>query len=238
MSENALPTPHPLDVSLFSKRGNKTTKLINSANDLAHVTGQHRWYEFNFEVPVFIQDILIKTSGYSNFNEIEVELFCLDGSRHRDLVRVTDGNSFAGVGRVAKGFRFRPPSKFLSETKIISVRVVGLTLEELRDFESEIIQLDAREAKVSERERKMAESEASFSELKEEEKSIQSEVGKLQAQRAEIEEMLLKARAELSASREKIKDVDQEIENRQNELRSVRGEATSAHRTRGTHQRG
>lgn len=228
MSVDNLPVPRPIDISLFSKRSNKTTRLINNSDPNGFIAGKKQWYEYEFESPIFIVKIEIKADGYSNWNDIEFEIDSVDKGDVSQKCKIKDGASVAEIGKLSRGFKFRLPQRLLSNTKLLSVVVVGLTIDELNDFEKEIMSLDQRAADILARERALETSKSELSDLKSQINSLQSELGKATAQRDEIQASITTSKGELLKLQEAEKDTNQEISIRNNQLREVKSELSDA----------
>jgi hypothetical protein len=70
--------PHPIEITFFSKRSNKATKLINS-DDGFSVNGAHRWYAYDLVSPVYLTELRIEASGYDSWHKLKLKLTTLMG---------------------------------------------------------------------------------------------------------------------------------------------------------------
>jgi len=130
---------HIIDIDFFQKFSNKTTKLINNENRDFSIDGRHRWYEYEFIEPVYITNIKIESEGYSSFDDFEIEIHHVDGTKHQQKVRVSENIVSLKLGKLVNAFRFRPDSKILSKTSIVRVVATGLGPVDKRDSQFSVV---------------------------------------------------------------------------------------------------
>lgn len=179
---------HAIEVELYSRKTNKATQLVNNTDMNLAIDAKRTWHQFDLNEPVFVQEIEVSASGYENWHAVEFEIENTDGSKHIESVNFNGTSSKLKIGKLAKSFRIRPAERFslIASTKLISVIVTGLTLEEFNAFEWALKEIESREKKV-------ALDEATYSDLKEdvekkiiERNSLSSEIGK---SRGELEQL-------------------------------------------------
>jgi hypothetical protein len=122
-----IPTPHPINLEFFAKRGNKTTKLINSDEAFA-LEGTHRWFEYEFAEPVYLSSLRIDCSGYEGWHKFEIEVFHSDQTQYHDYISVDNDSVSLNLGKLVVGFRFKPESRWMTKTSILNVVVTGYSL--------------------------------------------------------------------------------------------------------------
>lgn len=238
MPENELstkPTPHLIPVTLFARQTNKTTQLVNNSDSDFSVSGKHQWFDFEFEVPVFVTQIEVDATGYDTWNSIEFLIRSADGKDVGDKVRFTrDAPTVFETAKVATGFRFKPDQKWgvVDSPKIRSVRISGLTIDEFVRLEAEVSTLAGREKKLAEREARVNASEealaekqktvtATVNELTKQKTQLESEVGKATAQLSELQQSVEQTRVQRSDETSKLNDIKSEIEVQRDERRSL-----------------
>lgn len=181
-----LPTAKPIPVSKFSRRGNKTTQLVNNAKAEFSVDGRHRWFEFELEYPLFIQSITVETEGYDDWNTVQFEFDDVSGNQYEMNAKNNQGNFSAEVGRVAKGFRFKPNINFtfLISQKINRVVVLGYSVDELTAFEDAIGSMDLREEQIDQKYNDIDQREQESQKLLE---TLNTKIDELQNQKSQID---------------------------------------------------
>lgn len=220
-ANNSIPEPKPIPVSLFSRKNNKTTTLVNNANADNTFEGKHRWFEFEFVDYVYVQEIQIHATGYDSWNAISVSIAHVTGKDIELRSNHADGKFILEIGKFASGFRFRPDTKYTIFTNqlITSVVVVGYTLSEFSELEREVTSiahdradLQRKFASIVEREQiasdKINASELRLNELKIESGALDKEIGQatahLDALKSEISQNS-KRKDELSSATDDLK---------------------------------
>ena len=215
--------PHPIEITFFSKRSNKATKLINS-DDGFSVDGAHRWYAYDLVSPVYLTELRIEASGYDSWHKFEVEIDHIDGTKHIESVSVDSNAVTLSLRKLANGFKFRPESRWVFKTEILSVVASGYTLEEFHSLEWSVKQLDIKENRTAERERVFAEKELAESELDESISELLKQNGQLTAQKDELVQSNASLDAQVLDKGAIQKDVEREIETLQKQRREVKAE--------------
>lgn len=229
MSDATLPNiPDIKDIpfEFFSKPGNKTTKLINSKHGFS-IEGTSRWYEFEFSEPVYLTNIIINSSGYSSWNKFDVEVFHTDETIHKEKIPVKENQVSLSLGKLCRKFRFKPDTKWLSETTISQVVASGYTLQEFHSFEREIGEIVSREQIVSDKEAELESANTERDAILQEVKSVQSQVSKLENQRTELDSRTVILAQQVKEAEAHTKDLQREIETHQEERRSIRSLITT-----------
>jgi hypothetical protein len=232
-NENSAPALKPIPVSLFSRKNNKTSTLINNTKKENAVEGKHRWFEFEFTEYVYVQEIQINATGYDDWNAVSLALQQISGKEIDIKSNYNNGRFTLNVGRFISGFRFKPDMKFniLSNQLITSIVVTGYTLNEFQQLENEIASIardktqaqellksiDAREQAAAE---KISAAETHLNELKQQSTSLDKEIGQatgqLDALKSEISQNA-KRRDELNSS---VDDINKNLETLRTERRS------------------
>jgi archaellum component FlaC len=213
--------PHPIEIEFFSKRSNKTTKLINSADGF-EIEGVHRWYDFEFSEAVYLTELRIDASGYDTRNKFEFEISHIDGTKHNELIPVENNVVTLQLGKLASGFKFRPEQRWFSQTEILRVVATGFSLSEFHEYEYALKTVRDNAEKISKREAIFANLEEREASLKESLTAITSEVGKLSAQRAEIINSSANLTVQIKDRAAKIEDIEANIESLLETRRHIR----------------
>ncbi|SFD05734.1 hypothetical protein SAMN05428997_116157 [Bosea sp. CRIB-10] len=222
--------PEVIPVSLFSRKSNKTTALINNSKQDFSFEAKQRWFEFDFSENVYVQSIQIFASGYEDWNAVSLELIHVSGKILELKSNFSDGKFSLGVGRFATGFRFRPDVRFTIFTNqlISSVIVTGYTPAEFSRLEEETgrigrsnADLQARLAAIEEREKAASEkviaAEAHVNELKAESAQLDKDIGQANAQFDTL-------KAEISQNQKRKEEVISASEDLKSKLENLRAE--------------
>lgn len=225
--------PKIIPVSLFSKKNNKTTALVNNSKQEFSFEAKQRWFEFEFSESVYVQSIQIVASGYEGWSGVSLDLFHVSGNIIEFRSNYSDGKFTLEVGRFVNGFRFRPDTRFslLTNQLISSVVVTGYTPAEFAQLEQETgrilsdkADIMGRLASAAEREKsasdKVSAAEARVGELKTESGQLDKDIGQAHAQfdalKSEIAQNL-KRNEEITVSSDDLK----------NQLETLRAERRS-----------
>jgi len=141
------PNKSELPFELLHGRHRKTTKLVANSGSLQSIKGAHRWYEFVFEEPVFLLEIIVNEENYSTYNEFEFKWTDVGGADEtQKLSKGSDGQYVAPINQLVRQVSFRPPQRWRSDTKISRVKLVGFQKDELADFVRLIAQVESYKA--------------------------------------------------------------------------------------------
>ena len=111
--------------------------------------GTHRWYEYEFIKPVFLNEILVDGENYSSFNEFEFRCTLVQGDEiNKILTQKNEGRFQASVNQLVHKVSFRPPTKWLAKPKITRVQLIGFQLDELNDFVRLVDRIDKYKSNV------------------------------------------------------------------------------------------
>ncbi|TNF16905.1 MAG: hypothetical protein EP320_00300 [Rhodobacteraceae bacterium] len=223
----SLAKPHAIPVELFSRQTKKTTQLIENISDEKALDGKNRWYEFFLETPVYAREISVETSGYSTWNEIEFEVDHLDGTRHEEKIRFNPDNTSIHLGKLITGFRFRPESKWLANTKIHKVSVTGLTLDEFHAYEWRLKEIDQKEKELKLRETEAETLDLRVKELQSQKSNLDGEIGKSKAELSKLEQSVTSTQSSLNESQNNLKDLGGEVDSLRQERRKINDEIKS-----------
>ena len=123
------PQPQDIPVSLFTRVKNKTTKLINNTDQIFSVEGQSRWFSFVFVEPIFTDYITVEATGYDDWSSIDFVCEDVFGDEFKYRVKATDGRFVIDIKHTLLSFKFKPPRKYFTRTRILNVIVKGYTSE-------------------------------------------------------------------------------------------------------------
>jgi len=226
-------------VDFFSKKSNKTTSLINNNDQKNELSGRHVWYNFEFNEPLFVCELIINVSGYNNYNDFEIELMLDNNTVYRSKTRSVDGVVSISVNRIVSFFRFRPESKIFESQFIQRVSAYGYTPLEFRSLEKEISNIilmqndiQSKKSAIEQIEQisksTMSEAQAKIKELNDEISNLEKNVGqssaKLEGLNSEISHAssrrveIISIISELQSKKENLNNNKIEIEKNINEL--------------------
>lgn len=207
-----------IPIHYFSKKNNRSTKLINNESEDNFLRGRNSRFEFSFSEPMYISSITVKTKGYSKYNELEFFWNSIQRSSEKLITKkFTEDKASTFIREIVTNFAIKPPKKYISNPEIESVTVWGLSLSEfnksceiagnlqkhkdsiLSDCDEKISKASAAEGKLSSFEQQQSEVEERISELTDEEEALKKEV---EATRKKLEE------ASISFSEKKSQESD------------------------------
>lgn len=136
-----------LPFDLLHGKSKKTTRLLANSGSTEAMSGSNRWYEFEFAEPVFLNEIIVDEENYSTFNEFEFRWTLAQGGEvSQELSKNNDGNYRASINQLVRSVSFKPPKKWLTQTKITRVQLVGFQKDELEEFIRLVARLDKYKA--------------------------------------------------------------------------------------------
>ena len=139
VEENVLPSPSPFPVEFFSRRNNKVTQLVNNAVAANKIEGKCRWYDISLNEELYVSSIEIFVTGYSSFNNIEITIADSNDNSFNFNVKLDQNSSYVTpINRHVQKIRFRPATKFFSDTSINRINVIGYTKDEFYVLEEQI----------------------------------------------------------------------------------------------------
>lgn len=149
INSTEVPLRSLLPFDLLHGKNKKTTKLLANSGSSEPMNGSNRWYEFEFIEPVFLNEIIVDEENYSSFNEFEFRWTLAQGGEvTRELTKNNDGHYRAPINQLVSQISFKPPKKWLTETKITRVQLVGFQIDELEDFVRLVARLDRLKADI------------------------------------------------------------------------------------------
>jgi hypothetical protein len=144
-----VPARTQLPFDLLHGKSKKTTKLLANSGFTEPMNGSNRWYDFEFTEPVFLNEIVVDEENYSTYNEFEFRWTLAQGGEvTQELSKKNDGSFRAPINQLVRQVSFKPPKKWLTQTKITRVQLVGFQIEELEDFIRLVARLDRYKSNV------------------------------------------------------------------------------------------
>lgn len=217
------PEVKEIPFNLYKKQGNKTTQLVNCKQGFA-IDGNNRWYEFEFLEPIYITGIEIRSSGYEQWDRFSIEVQHTDETTHQERIAVNGGVVSLALGKLSRKFRFKPDSKFLSETKINLVKAFGYTLQEFHSFEHEVSKIKERMQQLSEKESTVQTIEATLTSLRADSSKIRAEIDILKQERAEEKSLISNLNNQSETLDSQVEDMRQELDTLREQRREARAE--------------
>lgn len=223
-----------IPISFFSKKNNKTTRLINNSKAEFALEGKFRWFEFEFIEGIYVKSLEIHADGYNNnWDAVTLEVTNISGSIVDARSKISDGRFLFEVCQFCSGFRFRPDAKFslFTNQSIKNVVIIGYTADEFLKLESEIANIlrdraDVQKeiASIAQRQQlatdKVAAAEARLSDLKIETAQLDKDVGQATAQ-------LDTLNSEISQGAKRKDEISATTEDLRNQLDNIRTERRS-----------
>lgn len=129
-----LPPDRDIDISYFSHKSRKSTRLIGAADEDDAMRGRREWLSFDLNEPIYLTSIKVFATGYDEHHEMELSVVdALSGDE------VKEKRSFGGQGfsfepkRFATGFGLRPDSTFFKSSYLTKIEVRGIELAHFSD---------------------------------------------------------------------------------------------------------
>ena len=228
-----LKQPEKIPFELFSKKTNKTTRLINNTESEFFIKGRNDWFKFNLTEPVFVTSVTVSASNYDYKNCEFRWRTPRKGAESETTVRHSDGQFTFEICDLITEFSFRPDQKYWGMSpRIESVSIEGFTLSWLDNARSQLSDLDgaktrairaaqevideaaeksakiqSQETKISEQERKIQENATSIEEL-------EKELAQKKTARDKIQQDISDRKAEQSALQTHLEKQEATIEQR------------------------
>ncbi|WP_136439274.1 hypothetical protein [Pacificoceanicola onchidii] len=150
-----IPEISDLPFELLLGKGRKTTKLVANSGDPSPISGSNRWFDFQFAEPVFLVEVIVDEENYSTFNEFEFRWTLAQGGEgSQEFSKRSNEGYRASINQLVRRVSFKPPKKWLTNTQITRVRLLGFQIDELEDFIRLVAKLDQYKENVSEEARK------------------------------------------------------------------------------------
>lgn len=149
INETEVPARSQLPFDLLLGKSKKTTKLLANSGSSEPMNGSNRWYEFDFEEPVFLNEIIVNEKNYGTFSEFEFNWALAQGGEvSGEFSKSGEAGYRASINQLVRKVSFRPPRKWRRDTKITRVQLIGFTADELEDFVRLVTRLDSYKADV------------------------------------------------------------------------------------------
>ncbi len=201
--KDEFPELQKIEVSLFNKRNNKTTSLINNQSDSNFMKGQGKAYIFELTEPIFLSRIIVTTSGYNQSSEFKFGVLSADNSKMELVSKNIDGQFTATVNQFSRSFSFKPDSNsiFSDPRTITQVEVWGYKRDQFKELEEKLFSLEEFESEILEKEDALRLKQEVFEVDKIE---LETSITSLSEQKTEIEAELETATSQLNDTNSKI----------------------------------
>ncbi|SIS44527.1 hypothetical protein [Neptunomonas antarctica] len=214
-----------LSIRRFSKKTNKTTKLINNKDSSSYIKGQNRDFGFELLEPVYIHKISISSEGYSSYKSVTFSGETIGNKKFEKKQLINSDGSFdIVINNVIKSFEFKPDKDYKSSPLIKSIEVTGLSLVEFNIAIGEIADIDGYHAAASE---KLAGITADYTNKQMGLETVDSELQSLQKEKSELENSVEELYNLIEKSDEDLSEVERNIASIKTEELAVRNRITS-----------
>lgn len=208
LSEEDFPQPAEIPFELVLRPNNKTSRLLTNSGQIKQIDGHNRWYDFEFSEGVFLTDIEIFIAEYASHHQFSIRYRDSSDAEVSIEKRVGQGTVKHSVNSFIKSISFKPPKAWLYDTKINSVKLLGLTQADIPDFLSTIERIeDYRAEAVTTAESAVANAQ------KENARYVE-----LQAQLVSLNNESDKTRSEISARKSEVTKLSAKIESLKTDL--------------------
>jgi hypothetical protein len=129
-----MPSPKDIDISFFSHRTRKSTRLVGNLSDDHSIRARKEWLSFDFEEVIYITNITVFATGYEDYHEMEMSFVDNINGGTRSLVNRYNGESFSfDIKRFISGFGVCPTQPWFKSAKINRIQVQGIEQESFFD---------------------------------------------------------------------------------------------------------
>lgn len=194
--EGVLPSQIPFSLVLRHER--KTTKLLLNLSATKPVPGQNRRYDFEFSEPVFVTEIVIETTDYSNFADFYFSWTRFDGTQFTSRGNVRDNSVLCEVGMFIINVEFTPPKTFFTSPTIDGLKIIGFPASQTKRFLDFISDIDSIKDEAKE------ELDSQVADLNKKLAALQS----LQTQRSTLNQEVTNLKSQISREQGKIKRLE------------------------------
>lgn len=193
--------PSELPFELLLRPTNKTTKLVANSGHNAQVKSQHRWHDFEFSEFVFLNRIEISASDFSSYHDFEIKYITIDKKEILFKRSVAENIVLQSVNNAIRSISFKPPTSWMTERFIISVKLIGLTQSDIENFLSTVERIDAYQQTAL----------SSMHDAIENAQSANNRFVELQAQLTTIHSEIAKSKTEVSTKKAEITKLSEKI---------------------------
>ena len=228
------PVFEQIPLTYFSKRTNKTTKLVNNANPEQSMQGKRTWYPLAFVEPVYISTISIAVSGYRDGKTMEFRFETPDARTAKRTTVCSENRFQLDLGMFVSSLQFRPDdySSVFTDRMISSVEIIGYTRKDFDAFEQAVFKADKTAERLNQERDQL---DADKRQLEQDQDSWKSQTETLEQQQAELQKSVTAEQTKLEtlisqiesreSSRENLKqqvlDLQKSIETRSEERRNL-----------------
>jgi len=248
LSTKEVLTVDTIPITFFSKKNNRSTKLIDNVSQENVLRGKNSRFEFSFNKPLYIASITVKTKGYSNYTNFEFYWSSPNNTTEKSLSKkFSEGEALISLNEIINSFAIKPPKQYLSSPEIESVTVWGFTLEEfnesclqageLQEYKESILTLcDESIKKASEAEGELSVLNITKSEIENKISALQTKKTDLQQEIESTKDKLEEASIALSEKRSQESDVTGRIESLDDSIDQKKNESLSLNSQISTNQ--
>ncbi|PCH98231.1 MAG: hypothetical protein COB84_02655 [Rhodobacteraceae bacterium] len=225
-----IPIEDKIPTSLFNKRHNKTTDLINNQSEENYMAGKARPYRFEFTEEVFVSKVRVFTSGYSDIAELKVKIKNANGGMLDYVAKNLEEYFEVEVLKFCSEVTFTPLVKglFSSSKTIKKVEIIGYARKQFFELEDAFFRLEGFKSDILVKEIKLREDQEKF---KDEQVTYEGIIAKLKITKSELETDIGKTTGELKQAnldvenkKEEIRKLNDKISERQNENKQLSSE--------------
>jgi len=131
-------TSYPLPTWMFVDTSHRLKEVINPDDGCKPIRSNNRTHKIVLKSPVFVDDVVIKTSNYYSYHAFEF-LFLLGGSliNKIDVKLDKDKNEFAvKIGRIVDLIEFKTPRSYYKNPVIELIAINGIEIERIDEIEN------------------------------------------------------------------------------------------------------
>jgi len=133
-----LPPDRDIDVSYFSHKSRKSTRLVGNLSPSDAMRSRREWLSFDLKEPIYITSIKVFATGYGEHHEMELSAIdALSNEETSDKRSFGDKEFSFEPKRFLKGFGLRPDSSIFETPYLTKIEVKGLELK----YFSEVVKI-------------------------------------------------------------------------------------------------
>lgn len=196
-----------IPIGFFSKRSNKTTKLINNADNQNHLSGQNKWFEFNLSEDIFALSIEVHTTGYDRSDSMEMISINSTGLESKTKKEFPENGVYKfGINEFVGSISFKPCRAYFVSPTITSVIVRGYTRQDFLLLTDQIADVEGYKRNIL----------SSTNEAIEEANNCRQEISEFQSKKEDIENEI----KEVTQNRDAINEDITELRDQKSDLQS------------------
>lgn len=236
--EFELKQPYIIEKQDLSKKRNQQYDLIGNEKEETRYLLKNKWYEFNFEKPIFCSKIVYKSHN-DDINGLTTIVF--DGFSEKNEITIKNketGHINVSINKVISGFKIKPPLRIMDKIYLNNIVIKGYVEEDFNEIHNQVekyLKINDKITKaLDDLTKQREETETAVNNGDEELTSIENKIRELSDTETELtasNEVLSGENTNLSSNlalnEAKLEAVDKNVESANNNLDQLKQTSTS-----------